>query len=215
MAPPHPTRVELHAVVGFDHADDYEGDLAWVARGDIAQMVEDRRYGDKVGPLMRWAERTVATDPALSEATMAERLDHFRHLLPPSLTGCHALFHVELALRYHEYRSPWTRQTPTRPARRDMVAAIVAAVRHGELNRRIRHTSATWTTERITLPAERLIDDDHPAPGILLPRRTITRDRPVIVRYLAGAHDIDAFAAETAHADVVGDLYREITAAVR
>jgi len=209
-------RGELHTLAGFDDPDDYEGGPDWVARGDIAQMVEDRRYGDKVAPLMRWAERTVETDPALAAATPAERLDHFRRLLPPNLTGRHALFHVEWAVG-PEYWSPWrwTHREPTDPSRREVVAAVVVAGRHGELNRRIRHASTTWTTERITLPPERLIDDDHPAPGVELPRRTMTLQRAVYVRYLAGAHDINTFAATTDHASIVGDLYREITAAAR
>lgn len=207
-------RAELHALAGFDDPDDYEGELDWIARRDIAQMVEDRRYGDKIGPLIQWARRTVETDPHLREATPLERLDHFRRLLPPNLTGRHALFHVEWAVGYDPYWTPfhWTDRKAVGPSMVDMVTTIVAAGRHGELNRRIRHASVTSELETTTLPRDYLIDDDHPAPGIPLPRRTITRQVAVYVHYLAGAHDIEAFAAHTSHGGIVWNLYREITA---
>lgn len=210
-------RVELHAVAGFDDPDDYDGELDWIARRDIAEMVEDRRYGDKVRPLIQWARRTVETNPDLREATPIERLDHFRRLLPPNLTGRHALFHVEGAVGYDRYWSPWqwTYPKPSGPSMVEIVTTIVAAGRHGELNRRIRHASETSTIETITLPREYLIDDDHPAPGVPLPRRTITREVAVYVRYLDGAHDIEAFAANTSHGGIVWTLYREITAPER
>lgn len=209
-------RAELHAVAGFADPDDYDGDLTWVARRDLAELVADRRSGDKVGPLTRWAARTVEADPTLAAAPLRERLDHFRPLLPPGIVGRHALFHLVWALDDEPYWWPTgrTRPGPTGPSLHDKVAAIIAAGRHGELNRRIRHACAGVVIQRITLPREYLIDDDHPAPGLLLPRRTVEHRRRIYPRYLAGAHDIDAFVADTGRNGAAGGiaaaLYREL-----
>lgn len=210
-------RAELHALTRLDDPDDFKGDLAWQARRDISEMVEDRRDGDKLAPLMRWAARTVENDPVLASAEPVDRIEHFRRLLPPGLLGRHALFHLEatLGLERYWYSRPRPSRGPAQPTMRDMVAAIVADGAHGELNRRIRRECSGWITERITLQPCRLIDADHPIPGVLLPRRTVSERRRVIVRYLAGAHDIDAFVADTGRwsvrADIIEALYREIS----
>jgi hypothetical protein len=75
-----------------------------------------------------------------------------------------------------------------------MVDAIVAAGLHGELNRRIREHC--YVVERVTvrLPAERIIDAGHPDPSRLVPARSIEEHRVRVPRFLAGAHDIEAFA---------------------
>ncbi len=49
----------------------------------------------------------------------------------------------------------------------------------------------------ITLAPERLIDADHPAPGVLLPRRAVTEQRRPYIRFLAGAHDAVAFLVDS------------------
>lgn len=53
----------------------------------------------------------------------------------------------------------------------------------------------------------RLIDDEHPAPGLLVPGHwDWDTERPSRIRYLGGAHDIDAF---------VNDATREVIAIAR
>lgn len=66
-------------------------------RGPIEDMVWDRRAADKVGPLVRWALHQVRHDPRLREAGFAERIDHFRQLLPNNTIGRHALSHIAAA----------------------------------------------------------------------------------------------------------------------
>lgn len=191
-------RAALRDLASCDDPDDYEGDLTWEARREIGWMVEDRRTGDKVAPLMRWAERKLVTDPELAAASFDERTTHFRGLLPDGLIGRHALFHLRWVL---DDEVPWwRRQRATRPGPRptlrEKVEAIVLAGRHGELNRRIRHASARYYVKRVWVPPRRLVDDDHPAPGLLLAGHWTTVHEPVQARFLRGAHDIDAFVKE-------------------
>lgn len=61
-------RSALQDLAGHDDPDDYEGELTWEARRQIAWMVEDRRAADKVAPLLRWATRTIERDAALRDA---------------------------------------------------------------------------------------------------------------------------------------------------
>ena len=61
-------------------------------------LVLDRRAADKIGPLTRWAVRTVEADSSLRDASLAEQVDHFRTLLPADLIGQHAVFHIAWAL---------------------------------------------------------------------------------------------------------------------
>jgi hypothetical protein len=46
-----------------------------------------------VAPLVRWALHHARTDPSLRSST-ADRLDHFRQLLPGTTIGRHALSHI-------------------------------------------------------------------------------------------------------------------------
>ena len=207
-------RAHLRELARLEDPDEFERDLTWEARREIGWMVEDRRAADKVGPLMRWAERKVETDPELADASFEERLAHFRRLLPEGLIGRHALFHLEWVL--DEERTTWRRAYYHRrhddPGRelRDKVAAIVAVGRHGELNRRIRLAAQPYYVRHVTLPAERLIDDDNPPPGRLLPRRTAAVHERIEARFLRGAHDIDGFAKQTGAAGVVHELHAEL-----
>ena len=188
-------RSELHALRVAGDADDFEGDLTWTARRDIEEMVDDRRGADKVGPLLAWAERLVERDPALGAATPEDREVYFRKILPPGLIGNHAISHLRWVL--DDRRRAWS------SSRRDqasapnpdaaLVAEIIAAGRHGDLNRRIRSTVSPVVVRRVRVPAERVIDEAHPAPGVLVPARWIEERRRRPVRFLAGAHDVDAF----------------------
>lgn len=59
---------ELHTLGRLDDPDDFEGDLRWEARSDMA-MVRRRRDADKIGPLLAWAARTNQRDPGAHDAT--------------------------------------------------------------------------------------------------------------------------------------------------
>lgn len=56
-------RAALHGLRSTGDPDDFEGDLVWIARRDLEEMVDDRRGADKVGPLLAWAERLVESVP--------------------------------------------------------------------------------------------------------------------------------------------------------
>ncbi len=187
-------RRELDAMRSIADPDDFEGDLTWQARRYIAEMVYDRRSADKVGPLINWAGRLIERDPVLSSATAQDREVHFRKILPPGLIGNHAISHLGRVLDDRPRRWIWDRRR--RPARNHDVAiveAIIAAGYHGDLNRRIRAQIDPVVVQKVRLPPERLIDDEHPAPGVLLPWRTVTQTRRRNIRFLAGAHDAEAF----------------------
>jgi hypothetical protein len=98
----------LHDLVRHHDPDDYEGTLGLAERhrGDISDLVGDRRTADKVGPLLRWAERTVERDPTLSAATPEDREVYFRRVLPQGLVGDHAVSHLRWVIddRFHAGR---------------------------------------------------------------------------------------------------------------
>ncbi len=168
-------------------------------RRDIADLVYDRRSTDKLGPLIRWAERSIATDPQLESAPYEDQVDHFRKILPSGVVGDHAVSHLRwvlsdppLWLRYPNAR------TPHRASIAQLVADIVGVGLHGELNSRIRAAVPSVVERTVRIPPTRLIDEEHPPPGILVPRRTITERTRNHIRFLAGAHDIDTFAEQAA-----------------
>ena len=117
-------------------------------RSAIWEFVIERRYADKLGPLTRWAERTVATDPALSDAEPLDRLDHFRDLLPDNKIGRHAVSHVAWSVGVRE-RHRW--RFDSRPAPVDLlpgaIELILAAGANGDLNRAIKATVDPWRVE--------------------------------------------------------------------
>ena len=66
-------RQMLHHLRGYVDPDDFEGVLGEELHREIGEMVWHRRSADKVAPLMRWAERTVARDPRLAAAPRTVR----------------------------------------------------------------------------------------------------------------------------------------------
>jgi len=104
-------------------------------RGPIEEMVWDRRAADKLGPLVRWALHQVRHDPRLREAGFAERIDHFRQLLPDNTIGRHALSHIAWPLERLD--SP-PRSFHDRPSCVGEVRALYEAGYHGELNARLK-----------------------------------------------------------------------------
>jgi hypothetical protein len=104
-------------------------------RGPIKDMVWDRRAGDKAGPLVRWALHQVRHDPRLREASFADRIDHFRQLLPDSTIGRHALSHIAWPL---ERLDAQPRAFRNAPSCIHTVRALYEAGYHGELNARLK-----------------------------------------------------------------------------
>jgi len=190
-----PVSAPICSKFGCRDPDDSDGELTWEARRDVLETVDDRRQADKVGPLIHWATRTVATDERLRAATPAERIHYFRSLLPPAVIGGHAVSHLGFGLG--DQRRCWVHSESRPPAvaltLRDMVQRIVAAGRHGDLNRAIRRDDSGAVAVTGDVPAHRLIDHEHPAPGLLVARKSVTEYRRRTVRFLAGAHDVDAF----------------------
>lgn len=207
----HRVRAALHEVATYDDPDDYEGDLTWEARRAISEMVGERRAADKVAPLMRWAERTVERDPVLRDASFEQRVAHFRRLLPKGLIGRHALTHLAWVLDPDPYW-PWRphqNRAQSGPTVRQKLEAIVKTGRHGELNRRLRHESSGFYSRRVRVPAQRIVDEEHPEPGMLIPAYTEVVNEPITTRFLLGAHDIDAFSKE-GELSAVHELYEEL-----
>lgn len=202
---------ELRRAPDFGDLDD-EAPLGRDHRLDMLDMVRDRRDADKVAPLLRWAARTVERDPRLSAASPEDREAYFRSVLPPGLIGDHAVTHL-----WSVIGTRWCRPTRhgTAPAEIaadiELVQDVVAAGCHGDLNRRIR-AGIPVVRRTVRLPAERVIDDDHPAPGLLLPARWVTEYRRLPVRFLAGAHDIEAFVGDAPWwvRDVVRSFHAEV-----
>lgn len=211
-------RVVLHELGHDIDPDDVDTDVGSVLRRDLAEMVEDRRGADKLGPLLRWASRVIERDPALAAASPEDREVYFRSLLPRGVIGNHAISHLRWILEDRPRRLGRGR-AGARSSDPDVevVSAIVAAGGHGELNRRIRRGVAAFVTIAVRLPPERVIDDAHPAPGILLPARTVSEHQRRRVRFLGGAHDVDAFVKD-AGGDVLNvarALHRELIGADR
>jgi hypothetical protein len=149
-------------------------------------MVVDRRSADKIGPLTRWAVRTIEQDPGLRDAALADQVAYFAAMLPTDVIGRHAVFHIEFALRWRFHRDSARRYWgpppgPTRAERRAQVVAdarvVLESGRHRELNVALRRAYAA---------------------GAPVPVRRRRAEEPVrlAVRLLAGLDDIDAFAEE-------------------
>lgn len=173
---------ELAAVTDYRRAPDpasADPDLRGQYTRDITEMVWDRRSADKVGPLVRWAEATIAADPVLRSAPLCEQVAYFAGLLPDTTIGRHAVQHIEMALKRREWRA-WgqKRKEPDGPrpeavAMADQLQRILGSGLHGVLNRELR-----WVSVAVDTRSFRLVP---PEPRLLL-----------------GIHDVEAFCAERA-----------------
>lgn len=93
------TRNTLHVWAKFDDALDFEGFTHDTNRSthydDIITMAMwERRNADKLGPIMHWAERTIAKNPELQEDFDVCR-NYFKAILPDNTIGRHALGHLK------------------------------------------------------------------------------------------------------------------------
>jgi hypothetical protein len=111
------------------------------------RTVKDRlRAGDDVGVVdtrgaiseMVWALDHFRADPVLRDASTAERLEHFRRLLPDTTIGRHALSHIAWPLERlgHQHRPQPHRWRP--PSIATTVRALYEAGYHGALNKRLK-----------------------------------------------------------------------------
>lgn len=206
-------RRELHRMRAVGDPDDYDGDLGHGsnARRDMAYMVQRRRRADKIGPLIHWAERVVERDPVLVAAPPEDREVYFRRLLPEGLIGDHAITHLWWVI--DDRPRWWPRRQRRTPSADDVerVEDIVAGGLHGELNRRVKARLHREIRVLARLPAERLVDEDHPSPGILVPSRTVAEQRRRPLRFLGGAHDVEAFVDEACREvlEVMRELHDE------
>jgi len=178
-------RASLNQVARLGDADDFDGDLKFEDRVAVRDMVWERRDADKVAPLMRWAERTIATDPTLEAATYDDRFAHFAAIVPDNTIGRHALQHLAWTIGTPpawQFRRLVSRHTTPDDRPDDLrvaVEAILDAGAHGDLNRRIKaevpgliarhvYQGGAWTQ--------------------------VVTERPR--RLLAGRHDLDSFIAD-------------------
>jgi len=186
---------ELAAVTAYRRAADPDSvtpDVRGTYGPDITQMVWGRRARDKVGPLIRWAEATIAADPVLRSAPRAEQVAYFARLMPDTTIGRHAVQHIEQALEWRERRARQaaSRSTAPGPHVADMerqLRQILEAGLHATLNAGLR----------------RLADAQDVRP----------RATPMPRRLLLGSHDIEAFTAKMARWPTVRDLVAALAAA--
>jgi hypothetical protein len=154
-------------------------------------MVWGRRARDKIGPLIRWAEATIAADPVLRSAPRAEQVAYFARLMPDTTIGRHAVQHIEGALRWREQRERFQASGPSAPGPHaaqmpDQLRQILESGLHGTLNAALRQLAATQSV---------------PAGARRMPPRL-----------LLGGHDVEAFTATMARWPAACDLVTVLAA---
>jgi hypothetical protein len=161
---------------------------------DIMLLVWNRRAGDKLGPIIRWARATIAASPALRSASREEQVAYFARLMPDSTTGRHAVQHIEAALEWDARRAQGNASRPavagagSRAARIEGQARLILeAGLYANLNARLRQLAGHQ---------------------VVRPRATPMPHRPLL-----GRHDVEAFAAEMARWPAAQDLIAAIAAA--
>lgn len=94
-------------------------------------MVLDRRSADKIGPLTRWAVRTIECDLVLRDAALGDQVAYFAAMLPTDVIGRHAVFHIESALRWRFHPESARRYwgPPPGPTRQERCNQVVADTR--------------------------------------------------------------------------------------
>lgn len=146
---------------------------------EVRDMVEMRRYKDKAGPFMRWAERVTKDIP------QENRLSYLRTLVPDSLIGEHAVSHVEWkdhfrdpsdpANNYRHYPSIKEREKAERDRLvRQVRACLLEQGEHARLNRALKQAHRTHHR--------------HYTSGLLW-----EAVGPKSPRTLQGVHDVEAF----------------------
>jgi hypothetical protein len=161
-------------------------------RSELKWMVLDRQAADNVGALTRWAAAVVSADAYLRDAPLHVQVAHFTAILPANLIGRHAVQHIEWALTCLSQRSEWDarRASPRnlsmerRQSLAEALRQVIARGGHRDFNDALRRAYGERST--------------HESP-------------PTRIRFLLGAHDIDAFSAEMAGLDWVLDAAHSAT----
>jgi hypothetical protein len=185
---------ELAAVTAYRRdadPDNVAPDVRGTYGPDITYMVRGRRARDKVAPLIRWAEATIAADPVLRSAPRAEQVAYFARLMPDSTIGRHAVQHIDQALEWRERRARYQARRPTAPG------PHVA-----DMERQLRHILETGLHAALNAGLRRLADTQ-----VVRPRAT-----PMPRRLLLGSHDIEGFTAKMARWPAVRDLVNTLAA---
>ena len=179
---------ELAAVIAYRRdaePDSVTPDLRGTYGSDIWQMVWSRRGKDKVRPLIRWAQATIAADPVLRSAPRAEQVAYFARLMPDNTIGRHAVQHIEQALEWPERKARIYGSRPPAPA------PDVA-----QMERQLRQILEVGLHATLNIALRRLADTQEVRP----------RATPMPRRLLLGSHDIDAFIATMSRWPAVRDL---------
>lgn len=169
-------------------------------RGTIAQdtweLVWVRRSRDKVAPLVRWAQATIAADPELRAASLEEQVGHFARLMPDTVIGRHAVNHIRQALEWRDRRELYAARTRGRAGGRDprvaeterLARQILESGLHAELNSRLRRAcdlQAMGGVREVLPPRLLLGEHDVPAFAAALVTRPAARAAVVAVAALA------------------------------
>jgi hypothetical protein len=179
---------ELAAVIAYRRDAD-PGSVTPDVRGtygpDITEMVWSRRAADKVGPLIRWAEATIAADPVLRSAPLAEQVAYFARLMPDNTIGRHAVQHIEQALAWNHRRARYS------------VSGSAAPGAHAtEMERQLRQILEAGLHATLNIELRRLAATQEVRPRV----------NPMPRRLLLGSHDIEAFTTDMASWPTVRDL---------
>jgi hypothetical protein len=185
---------ELAAVTVYRRTtapDSVTPDVRGTHAPEITQMVWERRAQDKVGPLIRWAEATIAADPVLRSAPRAEQVAYFARLMPDTTIGRHAVQHIEQALEWRERRASYIASRPTAPG--PHVTAM---------ERQLRQILETGLHATLNAGLRQLADTQAIRPGARhMPRRL-----------LLGSHDVEGFTAKMARWPAARDLIAALAA---
>ena len=188
---------ELAALVAYRRDTD-PGSVTPDVRGtygpDITEMVWSRRAHDKVGPLIRWAAATIAADPVLRSAPLAEQVAYFARLMPDTTIGRHAVQHIKQALGWNQ-----------RYARDSASGSNAPGAHAGEMERQLRQILEADLHAALNVGLRRLADSQE----------VRARATPMPRRLLLGSHDIGAFTMEMARWSTVRDLVAALAATGR
>ena len=188
MAHKRQRAIELAAVIAYRRDADPESvtpDVRGTYGSDISAMVWSRRGRDKVGPLIRWAQATIAADPVLRSAPRADQVAYFARLMPDNTVGRHAVQHIEQALEWREYRAQLSSSRPS-----------AGAPDVAEMERQLRQILEAGLHATLNIALRRLADTQEVRP----------RATPMPRRLLLGSHDIKDFTTTMSRWPAVRDL---------
>lgn len=188
-------RAREFAVVTAYRRESDRGSVTPDVRGtygpDITQLVWGRRSRDKVGPLIRWAQATIAADPRLRSAPCADQVAYFARLMPDTTIGRHAVQHIQQAL---EWRARRSRHNPGRPTGPGPHVA--------DMGRQLRQILEAGLHATLNAGLRQLADAQEQRP----------RTTPMPRRLLLGIHDVENFTTEMTRWPAVRDLVAALLA---